>query len=73
MKFMNMMNNHEERDSTELIRQAIEEGLINSNLSIKCVCCKAIFPIEYDSCPQCSTDQLSQATKFNMTVTWEWN
>ena len=65
------MNNKEERDSTELIRHAMEFGLINSNMTIKCVHCSAIFPKEYGICPQCSTDQSSQATKFSMTVTWE--
>jgi len=58
-------------DGKELIRQAIEEGLLDLNVTTNCLHCKAIFPKKYDSCPQCSTDQLSQATKFNMTVTWE--
>ena len=29
---------------------------INSNSTIKCVNCKAIFPIEYDNCPQYEVD-----------------
>ena len=66
-----MINNQEGRDSTELIRHAMEFGFIDSNLTIKCVCCNALFPKEYGKCPQCSTDPASQATKFNMTVTWE--
>ncbi len=40
-------------DAKELIRQAIDAGLLDSNATTNCMHCKAIFPIEYDSCPQC--------------------
>ncbi len=40
-------------DAKELIRQAIDAGLLDSNVTTNCLHCKAIFPIEYDSCPQC--------------------
>ena len=36
---------------------------INSKSTIKCVYCKAIFPKEYDKCPQCEVDQLWQTMK----------
>ncbi len=40
---------------------AIDElNLINSNSTRECVDCKAIFPIEYDTCPQCAVDKLWQ-------------
>jgi len=41
----------------ELIEQAKEIGLLDSHLTIKCVFCQAIFPKEYDTCPQCNTNQ----------------
>jgi uncharacterized paraquat-inducible protein A len=68
---MNMMSNQEECDSMELIQKAKELGILDSNLTVKCVQCNAIFPKEYHKCPRCQTDQSSQTTKFSMTVTWE--
>jgi len=47
------MSNTEKMDSKELIRQAQEEGLLDSNLTINCFNCHAIFPNEYLKCPQC--------------------
>ncbi len=52
------MNNTEQSHSIELIQQAKGNGLINSNSSIQCVHCKAIFPEEYNKCPQCEVDKL---------------
>ncbi len=52
------MNNEEKSISIELIRQAKETGLLDSNLAISCVHCKAIFPKDYDKCPQCNTNQI---------------
>ena len=52
------MNNEEKSISIELIRQAKEIGLLDSNLAISCVLCKAIFPKDYDKCPQCNTNQI---------------
>ena len=48
------MNNTEQSHSMELIQQAKEIGLLDSNMAISCVHCKAIFPKEYDKCPQCN-------------------
>ena len=43
------------------MKWAVEElNLINSNSTIKCVNCKAIFPKEYNQCPQCEIDKLWQ-------------
>jgi len=40
---------------------AIDElNKINANSTRECVHCKAIFPIEYDICPQCEVDKLWQ-------------
>ncbi|HUT05505.1 MAG TPA: hypothetical protein VMW74_02295 [Nitrosopumilaceae archaeon] len=51
------MNNAKQSSSMELIEQAKEIGLLDSHLTIKCVFCQAIFPKEYDTCPQCNTNQ----------------
>jgi rRNA maturation endonuclease Nob1 len=52
------MNNFEQSYSMELIQQAKELGLLDSNLTIKCVHCKVIFPKEYDECPKCNIDNI---------------
>ncbi len=39
---------------------------INSNSTIKCVYCKAIFPKEYYNCPQCEVDTLWQKLNFQI-------
>jgi rRNA maturation endonuclease Nob1 len=52
------MDNLEQSHYMELIQQAKEIGLLDSNLTMKCVHCKAIFPKEYNKCPQCSTNQI---------------
>ena len=40
-----------------------ENGLLYSNSIIKCVHCKAVFPIDYDKCPQCEVDELWKTVK----------
>ncbi len=47
------MSNTEKLDARDLIRQAKEEGLLDSNVTINCLYCPAVFPKEYLSCPQC--------------------
>jgi len=49
-----MMNSEKQLPSMELIRQAKESGILDSNITIHCVHCNAVFPEEYDDCPQCS-------------------
>ena len=46
------MNNTESLNPAELIQQAKEIGLLDSNLTTSCVHCKAVFPKEYDNWPQ---------------------
>ena len=48
------MSNTEPLNPAELIQQAKEIGLLDSNLTTSCVYCKAVFPKEYDNCPQCT-------------------
>jgi len=52
------MNNTEQSRSMDLIEQAKEIGMLDSDLAISCVHCNAIFPKEYDKCPQCNTNQV---------------
>jgi len=47
------MSETEKIDSRELIQLAIDEGLLDLNVTTNCFHCKAIFPLEYVSCPQC--------------------
>ena len=49
-----MMSSTEEIDPMNLILQAKEEGFLDSNNTITCVYCMAVFPKEYDNCPQCT-------------------
>ncbi len=49
-----MMNSEKQLRSSELIRQAKESGLLDSDLATQCVHCNAVFPREYDNCPQCT-------------------
>ena len=51
------MDNPELSHSMELIRQAKELGLLNSNLTIRCIHCNAIFPNDYNKCPKCNSNQ----------------
>jgi rRNA maturation endonuclease Nob1 len=61
----------EQLNLTKLLQQAKEIGLIDSNLTITCVNCKAIFPKEYGVCPQCQTERSFNAKNFDITVIWE--
>ncbi len=61
MRFI--LSNTEKIDSTELIRQAQEAGLLDSNVTINCVHCYAVFPKEYDKCPQCEVNVLWKTVK----------
>lgn len=42
----------------ELIEKAKEIGLLDANLTINCIICNAVFPKEYDKCPQCNESQV---------------
>ncbi len=52
------MNTMKELNSMKLLEHVKEVGLLNSNLSLKCVHCKAVFPEEYSNCPQCKTNRI---------------
>ena len=58
------MNKIESLSAKELIRQAEEIGLLNSNSTVRCDYCKVIFPTEYDQCPKCEVDALWQSVRF---------
>ena len=57
------MNDTEPLNSTELIQETKERGLYFLRSTIKCVICKAIFPIDYNDCPQCELDEVYRAFK----------
>ena len=52
------MNNSNQSYSMKLIEKAKKVGLIDSNLTINCLVCHAIFPKEYENCPQCNSSQI---------------
>jgi len=58
------LNNIKKIDSIELLQQAKEAGLLDSNVTIKCVHCHAVFPKEYNICPQCNTNGTYYAYSF---------
>ncbi len=62
------MSNTEKIDPRELIRLAKEVGSLDSNVTTNCFHCKAIFPLEYDGCPQCGTENISPHVQINKTV-----
>jgi ribosomal protein L40E len=45
-----------ELTSLYLIEKAKELGLLESNLTTLCAKCNAVFPKEYQNCPQCKFD-----------------
>ncbi len=51
------MNSTAQSYTMELIEQAKKVGLLDSNLTLNCIVCHAIFPKEYSKCPQCNTNQ----------------
>ena len=50
------LDNLEQLKSMDLIQQAKEMGLFDSNLTLKCVHCSVMYPKEYDKCPQCNAN-----------------
>ncbi len=52
------MSETEKIGTRELLQQAIDEGLLDLNVTTNCLHCKAVFPIEYVSCPQCGTKKM---------------
>ena len=52
------MSEIEKIDARELLQLAIDEGLLDLNVTTTCFQCKAIFPLEYVSCPQCGIKKI---------------
>jgi len=57
------MNNTIPLKSKGLMKQPEKKELFFLRSTIKCIICKAIFPIEYDDCPQCELDELYRSLK----------
>jgi len=59
---------HEKSQSTHLIEQAQELGLLNSDWTLKCVKCNSLFPQEYRNCPKCMVEDLPQYIKIDFEI-----
>ena len=57
------MENQEQIGFNEMVHQAQELGLLNYNLTVICVNCKAAFPNEYGDCPRCQMDDSAPSQK----------
>lgn len=42
--------------SNKLLEEANKRGLLDSNFTIKCQFCPAIYPKEYEKCPRCEIE-----------------
>ncbi len=47
------MKIHENESSLELLREAKEFGLLDTQSTLSCIDCNIVFPKEYEKCPQC--------------------
>jgi len=52
------MSEIEKIDARELLQLVIDEGVLDLNVTTTCSQCKAIFPLEYVSCPQCGIKKI---------------
>lgn len=59
------MTNKEFAKSTQLLEQAQELGFFNTDLTIKCTICHAIFPESYGTCPKCFVDKTFSNVKID--------
>ena len=57
------MENQKQSKSMELIQEAESLGLLNPESTIICSDCKAVFPKEYNNCPQCDVGTTYQELK----------
>ena len=60
---------HNENSITvQLIEQAENLGLFDSDRSLQCSNCHAIFPGEYKNCPNCPKDNPSQNIQIDFEI-----
>ncbi len=52
------MSEIEKIDARELLQLVIDEGFLDLNVTTNCLHCKAVFPLEYVSCPQCGIKKI---------------
>ncbi len=58
------MSNTEEIKPRDLLQEAKEAGLLDSNVTINCNYCNAIFPKDYKCCPQCGKMRIYHLTYY---------
>ena len=49
------MKTSENDNSLDVLREAKEFGLLDSQSTLSCIDCNIVFPKEYEKCPQCET------------------
>jgi uncharacterized paraquat-inducible protein A len=54
--------------SSQLLQQAHDMGLLNSENTIKCSNCQAVFPEEYGTCPKCSVAKFFQDIQIDFEI-----
>jgi len=60
---------HNEKSTTvQLIEQAKSLGLLYSELTLQCSHCQAIFPSEYQTCPNCTVDESFQNIQIDFEI-----
>lgn len=52
----------------ELILEAQEMGLLDSDMTLKCDKCHVIFPKEYTNCPSCSAYKSNQNIQIDFEI-----
>ena len=54
--------------SSQLLQEAHDMGLLNSEQTIKCTNCHAVFPEEYGPCPKCSVEIFFQNIQIDFEI-----
>ena len=65
---MSSMTNMESRQLTQLIKQAKDLGLFDSEWTLTCPLCHAIFPGDYQNCPKCSVSKSFQNIQIDFEI-----
>lgn len=57
-----------ENPIVQLIEQAENLGLLNSDWTLECDHCQAVFPREYKKCPNCIKEKPSQNIQIDFEI-----
>lgn len=55
-------------ESTQLLKQAKDLGLLDSERTLTCPLCQAIFPGEYQNCPKCIVSKSIQNIQIDFEI-----